>query len=198
MNSGRIYQRVQRLVDYRHHSHPGMMLTMQSHWPRSCGRGNPSGSQRASEIMWLRTRIAIFPSLWLAYHKIPIMWQALECLEEYARYENYLVLYGVNSWSKQIGVLQMFCTGFSCFNPTEKNSIPTRCPIFELWRSISRDLSPACHSLPMRDKPVWQEMSQTPINGITQPMDIEEESQSPTMNRQWLKKLLRLLSHINE
>ena len=31
-------------------------------------------------------------------------------------------------------------------------------------------------------------MAQSPLNGTTQPVDIEEEGWSPTMDRQWLKK----------
>ena len=43
------------------------------------------------------------------------------------------------------------------------------------WRSISRDVSLADHTLPTCPDPAWQKMAQTPLNGTTQPVDIEEE-----------------------
>jgi len=38
-------------------------------------------------------------------------------------------------------------------------------------------LSLAEHTLPTRPEPAWQKMAQSPLNGTTQPVDSEEESQ---------------------
>jgi len=57
---------------------------------------------------------------------------------------------------------------------------------FWMWHSISRDFSLADHTLPTRPKPAWQKMAQSPLNDATQPVEIEEEGQSLTMDRQWL------------
>jgi len=41
-------------------------------------------------------------------------------------------------------------------------------------------------------------MAQSPLNGTTQPVDIEEEGLRPTMDREWLnKKRGGALSYIN-
>jgi len=48
------------------------------------------------------------------------------------------------------------------------------------WRSISRDFSLTDHTLPTRLQPAWQKMAQSPLNGTTQPVEIEEEGWSPT------------------
>jgi len=55
------------------------------------------------------------------------------------------------------------------------------------WRSISRDFFLADHTLPTRPEPAWHKMAQSPLNGTTQPVNIEEEGRSPTMDRQLLK-----------
>jgi len=52
--------------------------------------------------------------------------------------------------------------------------------------SISRDFSLADHTLPSCPEPAWQKMAQSPLSGVTQPVDSEEESGSLTMDRQWL------------
>jgi len=44
------------------------------------------------------------------------------------------------------------------------------------------------HTLPTSPEPAWQKMAQSPLNGTTQPVDIEE-SWSPTTDRQWQKKI---------
>jgi len=36
----------------------------------------------------------------------------------------------------------------------------------------------ADHTLPARPEPAWQEMVQSPLNGTTQPVDVEEEGRS--------------------
>ena len=54
-------------------------------------------------------------------------------------------------------------------------------------RSISKDFSLADRILPTRPEPAWQKMAQSPLNDTTQPVDSEEEGQSPTMDRWWLK-----------
>jgi len=41
---------------------------------------------------------------------------------------------------------------------------------------------------PVLTEPAWQKIAQSPLNGTTQPVDIEEEGQSPTMNKQRLNK----------
>ena len=59
-----------------------------------------------------------------------------------------------------------------------------------LWRgfnsrkrqSILRVFSLADHSPPTHPEPGWHKMAQSPLNGTTQPVDIEEEGQSPTMD----------------
>jgi len=56
------------------------------------------------------------------------------------------------------------------------------------WRSISRDFTFADYTLPIRPELAWQKMAQSPLNGTTQPVDIEEEGRSPTMNRRQLNK----------
>jgi len=53
-------------------------------------------------------------------------------------------------------------------------------------RSISRDFSQADHTLPTHPEPVWQKMAQSALNDATQPVDSEEEGQSPTTDRRWL------------
>ena len=56
------------------------------------------------------------------------------------------------------------------------------------WRSISRDFFPADHTLPprpdpsTRPEPAWQRMTQSTLNGITQPVNIEEEVHPWTEN----------------
>jgi len=57
------------------------------------------------------------------------------------------------------------------------------------WRSISRYVSLADHTPPTRPEPAWQKMAESPLNGDTRPVDIEEEALSPTMDRQWLKEI---------
>jgi len=56
------------------------------------------------------------------------------------------------------------------------------------WWSISRDFCLADHPLPARPEPAWQRMTQSFLNGTTQPVDIEEEGRSPTTDRRWLKQ----------
>ena len=43
-------------------------------------------------------------------------------------------------------------------------------------------------TLPTRPEPAWQKMAQSPLNDTTQPVDIEEEGWSPTMDRRWPKE----------
>jgi len=50
------------------------------------------------------------------------------------------------------------------------------------WRSISRNFPWLYRILLTRPKPAWQEMTQSPLNGISQPVVIEKEGRSPTMN----------------
>ena len=38
-----------------------------------------------------------------------------------------------------------------------------------------------------RPEPAWQKMVQSPLNGIIQPVEIEEEGRGPTTDRQRLK-----------
>jgi len=45
----------------------------------------------------------------------------------------------------------------------------------------------ADHTLPTHPEPTLQKVAQSPLNGTTQPVDIEEEGQSPTTGRKWLK-----------
>jgi len=45
----------------------------------------------------------------------------------------------------------------------------------QLWWSVSRDLTPAGFSLPTRPEPMWPKMAQSPLNGTTEPVDIEQE-----------------------
>jgi len=40
------------------------------------------------------------------------------------------------------------------------------------------------HTLPTRPEPAWQRMAQSPLNDTAQPVDSEEEGQSPTTDRQ--------------
>ena len=49
--------------------------------------------------------------------------------------------------------------------------------------SSSRDFSLADHTLLTRPEPAWYKMAQSPLNDTTQPVDSEEEGQSPTMDR---------------
>ena len=53
---------------------------------------------------------------------------------------------------------------------------------------ISRDFSLVDHTLPTRPEPAWQKMAQSPLNGTTHSVDIEEEGRNSTMDRQWLNK----------
>jgi len=55
------------------------------------------------------------------------------------------------------------------------------------WQSIGRDFSLADHTLITRPEPAWQKLAQSPLNGTTQLVAIEEEGQSPTMDKQWPK-----------
>jgi len=43
------------------------------------------------------------------------------------------------------------------------------------WRSISRDFPLADYTLPTHPEPAWQKMAQSPLNGTTKPVEIEEE-----------------------
>jgi len=63
-------------------------------------------------------------------------------------------------------------------------------------RSISRDFSLADHTLPTRPEPACQTMAQSPQNGTTQPMDIEEEGRSSTLDRRWLMNLFILATQL--
>jgi len=47
--------------------------------------------------------------------------------------------------------------------------------------------SVADHTLPTRSESVGQKLAQSPLNAITQLMEIKEEGRSPTMDRQWLR-----------
>jgi len=58
---------------------------------------------------------------------------------------------------------------------------------FRPMRGISRYSSRADHTLPTRPEPGWQKMARSRLNGTTQPVDIKEEGQSSTMDRQWLR-----------
>jgi len=49
-----------------------------------------------------------------------------------------------------------------------------------------KGFSLAYHTLPTRLEPAWQNMIQSPLNGTTQPVDVEEEGQRPTTDRQRL------------
>jgi len=49
-------------------------------------------------------------------------------------------------------------------------------------RSISREFSLADHTLPVRPEPAIQKVAQSPLNGTTQTLEIEE-----TTHGQWLK-----------
>jgi len=51
---------------------------------------------------------------------------------------------------------------------------------------ILTDFSLADHILPTRPEPAWQKMTQSPLNGTTQHVEIEEEAQSSTTDREWL------------
>jgi len=42
----------------------------------------------------------------------------------------------------------------------------------------------ADHTMPTCSDPVWQKMAQSPLNDTTQPVDINEEGQSSTMDKQ--------------
>jgi len=48
---------------------------------------------------------------------------------------------------------------------------------------VARVQSPAAEevdlTLPTRLEPAWQKMAQSPLNGITRPVDIEEEGRGP-------------------
>jgi len=55
------------------------------------------------------------------------------------------------------------------------------------WQ-CSKGFSPAVYTLPSRLEPAWQNMAQYPLNGTKQPVAIKEEVQSPTTDRQWVKK----------
>ena len=60
---------------------------------------------------------------------------------------------------------------------------------------ILRDFLLSDYALPTRPESGWQAKAQSPFNGTAQPMDIEEEGQSQTMGRQWLKKHVALCLH---
>ena len=63
---------------------------------------------------------------------------------------------------------------------------------FQSWQSFSRDFSLPDHTLPTRPEPAWQKMAQSPLNGTTKPVDIEQEAWSTTMDRWWLKEIYLL------
>jgi len=48
------------------------------------------------------------------------------------------------------------------------------------WRSISREISLADHTLPTHPESAWQKRAQSPLDGTTQPVDIEEKGRNPT------------------
>jgi len=68
----------------------------------------------------------------------------------------------------------------------------TVCPLYGLG------LIPSCGEvfrwifpwLPTHPELAWQKMAQSPLDGSTQPVDIEEEGRSPTTDRRWLKTML--------
>jgi len=54
---------------------------------------------------------------------------------------------------------------------------------FQIVSEYFKGFSLADHTLPTRLVPAWQKMALSPLNGTTQPVDIEEEGWSPTMGR---------------
>jgi len=54
---------------------------------------------------------------------------------------------------------------------------------FPAMAEYFKGFSLADHTLPARPEPAWQKMAQSSLNGTTQPVDIEEEGQSLTMDR---------------
>ena len=50
----------------------------------------------------------------------------------------------------------------------------------------------ADNPMPTCPEPVWQKTTQSPLNDTTQPVDIKEEGQSSTMDRQWLKNEMKV------
>jgi len=55
---------------------------------------------------------------------------------------------------------------------------------FRPWRSILKDfpwLITLCHAT--RLESAWQEIARSPLNGTTQPVDIEDEGRSSTTDR---------------
>jgi len=51
------------------------------------------------------------------------------------------------------------------------------------YSAALRDFSLADHTLPTHPEAAWQKMAQSPLNGIAQPVEIEEEGRSPTTDR---------------
>ena len=66
--------------------------------------------------------------------------------------------------------------------PCGPGSIP-----MQPWRSLPRSFSLTDRTPPTRPESAWQKMAQSPLNGTTQPVDSEEDGQSPTTYRQWPK-----------
>jgi len=68
--------------------------------------------------------------------------------------------------------------------------IPNHCGVFQgifHWLIL--------YTLPTCPEPAWQNMAQSPLNGTTQPVKIEEEGWSPAMDRWWLKEKLLSTGH---
>jgi len=61
-----------------------------------------------------------------------------------------------------------------CFSPSVL--FMARVPFPVIVFQLSRDFSVSDHTLPTRSEPAWQKMTQSPLNSITQPVDIEEEN----------------------
>jgi len=83
------------------------------------------------------------------------------------------------------------CHGLSCPMCLCSHSLLSRFNT-QPWQSISMVFSMADHTLPTRPEPVWQKIDQSPLNGTTQTVDIEEEGLRPTVNGQWVKKIKHL------
>ena len=57
---------------------------------------------------------------------------------------------------------------------------------FPVMAGYFKEFFLADHTVATGSEPAWQKMAQSPLNGITQPVDIEEEGLRPTTDRQWL------------
>ena len=62
-----------------------------------------------------------------------------------------------------------------------------------MWRDISKDFSLADHILLTRPELAWQKMTQPPLNGTTQPVEVEKEGRIKSIHGQTMVEIKKYL-----